>query len=50
MKSYILSLFFVFSLAGYTFGQVTLSYELRETIEFYKILISFVQAWVIIYL
>ncbi len=36
MKNYILSLLFIFCFTGYTFGQVTLSYELRETIDFYR--------------
>jgi len=36
MKNYILLLAFIFGLANYTIGQVTLSYELRETIDFYR--------------
>ena len=36
MKNYILLLLFVFGLVNYSNGQVTLSYELRETIDFYK--------------
>lgn len=36
MKNYILFLTFIFGLTNYTFGQVTLSYELRETIDFYR--------------
>lgn len=36
MKNYILLLLFIFSLANYVSGQVTLTYELRETIDFYR--------------
>lgn len=36
MKNYILLLLFIFSIINITHSQVTLSYELRETIDFYR--------------
>lgn len=36
MKNFILLLLFVFGLSNISMGQVTLSYELRETIDFYR--------------
>jgi hypothetical protein len=36
MKYYFLTFIFILALAGFSFGQVSLSYEIQETIDFYQ--------------
>jgi hypothetical protein len=36
MKNYFLTILFVITLAGFSFAQIPISYELRETMDFYQ--------------
>ncbi|HSO89120.1 MAG TPA: hypothetical protein VLQ91_21385 [Draconibacterium sp.] len=36
MKNYFFTLIFILALAGFSFGQASLNYEIQETIDFYK--------------